>query len=462
MARRFRLNRRSFFVGAGGAAIALPLLEIMDGSTARASQSVPSRYIVSMTGTTMLGTGGGTGADFEFPSAYQALEPIRDYVSFVRNLALPEGPAGSIPPGGREANAGHGSVVIPLVTGHRREGGAAIGPSSDQVAADVLGTDTRFRSLNYRVQASSYGGGEGYMSVDNNHFPVGPIASPRLAYDQLFAGFSPPDGGSAPPPSDRVLRGASVLDLVLRRSDRLHQVLGAPDRIRLEEHFDQIRALELRMREISEGGGVPTGGNATCESLLDPGTDPSVTQGTTDTNGTSGWSDEDKRAIVLADLIHMAFACDLSRVATYMIGYVSSAINMSTVMGLNFDAHDCTHSTFNSAAGPNALEKRQLVARFFADPFAYLMQKLHDTPEGDGNMLDNTVAVQLWEHGNPGAHNVTSYIFPIVGMPDRIEHGQMIDGAGRHPSQVLQTALTAAGVPADFGAVPQTIGELLV
>jgi len=299
------------------------------------------------------------------------------------------------------------------------------------------------------------------MSFSQQNNPIGPIASPRLAYDQLFAGFNP-GGGTPQPPSDRLRQGASVLDLVLRRSERLRQVMGTWDRIRLEEHFDQIRALENRISDIVEGGGNPSGGNGTCALPSDPGNDPSVDESTTDADGSSGWSDEDRRAVVMADLIHMAMACDLSRVASFMIGFLSSAINMKTVIGLNYDAHDTTHSPFSQAAGGQSQLLKEKVSQFFADPFAYLLQKLHDTPEGGGNMLDNTVAGQLWEHGNPGAHNTTSYILPIVGSPSRLKLSQYVNGAGRHPSQVLQTAMAAVGVNEDFGGVPGVIDELMV
>ena len=329
--------------------------------------------------------------------------------------------------------------------------------------AAAIGGDTRFESLQYRVQAQDYGGGVGYMSFSHQNFPIGPIASPRLAYDQLFAGFTPGGGGGTPPPpSDRLLQGASVLDLVLRRSERLRQVMGASDRIRLEEHFEQIRTLENRISDIAEGGGTPTGGNGTCAVPADPGSDPTVNESVTDANGSSGWSDEDKRGIVMADLIHMAMACDLTRVASLMIGFVSSAINMKTIIGVNYDAHDTTHSTFQQSVSGQTSQLKEKVSQFFTEPFSYLMQKLHDTPEGDGNMLDHTVAVQLWEHGNPGAHNVTSYILPIVGMPSALAQGQYINGGGRHPSHVLQTAMAAIGVHEDFGGVPGLFDELLV
>ena len=455
-----RLNRRTFLRGATGAAIGLPLLEIMQPrSAAAADAATPCRYVVSMTGTTMQGTGGGgSGTSHTMPSAYASLEPIRDYVSIVTNLTVPTGPRGAEPPGGVDSAPGHGTMLVPMVTGRRRVGGAPTGASSDQIVAASLAAGTRFDALHYRVQAREYAGGVGYMSVSDSNFPVGPISSPRLAYDQLFAGFDPSAGG--PSASDSLAQGASVLDLVLRRSQRLRQTLGAWDRQRLEEHFDQIRELELRMRQIQEGGGG-SGANAGCEAIADPGADPTIVEGLGDSANPSGWAQEDQRARVFADLIHMAFVCDLSRVSTFMIGFLSSALNMKEVIGLNWDAHDTTHSPFSQAAGAQAQAMKEQVAQFFAEPFAYLMTKLRDTPEGTGNMLDNTVGVQLWEHGNPGAHNTTSYILPIVGCPNVLRQGQRIDGAGRHPSKVLQTAMAAVGVDQDFGDVPGVIDELL-
>ena len=464
MGRPFRLDRRAFLVGAGGTAIGLPLLEIMEPRSARAagSSTAPCRYVIAMTGTTHQGSlGGGSGTDYTMPDSYESLEPIRDYVTIVDGLVLPQGPKGSIPPGGREVNGGHGSVTIPLATGARVLNGAPSGPSSDQVVADAIGGGTRFGTLQYRVQADDYGSGVGYMSVSHNNLPIGPVASPRLAYDQLFLGFDPGGGGGGKP-SDQVLQGASVLDLVLRRSERLRGVLGAWDRHRLEEHFEQIRSLEERVREISQGGGGPDGGGGSCQALGDPGADPTIeTSASLDGNG-AGWSNETLRGEIMGDLIHMAFVCDLSRVATFMIGFVSSSISMQEVIGLNWDAHSTTHAPFQQAVGAQSQQMKAACSRWFAQPFGRLMKKLHDTPEGSGNMLDSTVGVLLWEHGNPGAHNTTNYVLPIVGSPSTLKQGQRINAGGRHPAHLMQTAMRAIGVNDDFGEAPGVIDELLV
>src|SRR5688500_2830238 len=100
-------------------------------------------------------------------------------------------------------------------------------------------------------------------------------------------------------------RPLSLLGLVLARGDGLFASVGADDGQRLEQHFDRSRVLETRLADISVTSG------AGCEALVDPGADPSQTDyGNTAHGGSTGYMDEDARARVFVDLIHMAFVCD--------------------------------------------------------------------------------------------------------------------------------------------------------
>ena len=76
-------------------------------------------------------------------------------------------------------------------------------------------------------------------------------------------------------------------------------------------------------------------------------------------------------------------------------------------------------------------------------------------------MLDNTVAVMMWEYGE-GSHNPVNYVMPIVGGTGVVQHGIVVDGRQRHPSQYFQTAMYCVGVDRNFGDVPGRIDELLI
>lgn len=468
MGKKARLDRRSFLAGVGGTAVVLPWLEVMGMPKASASTGGrPCRFIVSMTGSTLAPamTPGTTGAGFSLPYVFESFEPIRDYVSLVSGMRVTTSdPPG---PGGLRDTPGHGSMMVPQVTGRREDRGGPAGPTSDVLVADAWSGQTRFPALHYRVQPNAYLGGVGWLSARHAAHINGPVSSPRLAYDQLFTGFTPTGSGgsSAPQPSQRVDENRSVLDLVNRRSARLHSILGVWDRRRLERHFDEIRDLEGRIRGIDEGPGAPNSPpvrSGLCEPLLDPGGDPAIDL-FPDLNGDlTGYSGEHERGRVLADLTQMAFTCDLTRVATYLIGYLTSSMSFQEILGVNFDAHSLTHSPAQTVLGQRGRQVRRDGSRWFVDQFAYLLKRLHDTPEGNGNLLDHTAAVLLWEHGSDGPHNRDNLIVTLAGVPHALRHSQHVRGNGRHPANALQTAMWAVGVREPLGEVAGVVDEMLV
>ena len=466
MGKKAHLHRRSFLAGIGGTAVVLPWLEAMGLPKASASTGgAPCRFIVSMTGTTLAPamTPGTTGPGFELPYVFEPYEPIKDYVSLISGMRVTTGdPPG---PGGLRDTPGHGSMLIPQVTGSREDRAYPRNATSDVVVSDAWAGQTRFPALHYRVQPNAYLGGVGYLSARGFADINGPVSSPRLAYDQLFTGFTPNGGGAGQPPSQRLEQNRSVLDLVNRRSARLYSILGAWDRRRLERHFDEIRALEQRIRSIDEGPGGTTATmvrSGVCEPILDPGGDPAIDLFPAQLGWLTGYSGEHERGRVLADLVTMAFTCDLSRVATYMIGYLSASMSFRDILGVNFDAHSLTHSPAQTALGQRGRQVRRDASRWYVDQFAYLLQRLHDTPEGQGNLLDSTAAVLLWEHGSNGPHNRDNLVVTLAGLPRALRHSQHVRGNGRHPANALQTAMWAVGVREPLGEVAGIVDEMLI
>src|SRR5690606_6011707 len=123
--------------------------------------------------------------------------------------------------------------------------------------------------------------------------------------------------------------------------------LSSYDRIRMERHLDEIRALEKRVQEITTE--IPdSGGGSACAAVPDPGQDPPIGAnnaglGAGEIGTNTGYSNEDKRAQLFNDLIHMAFVCDMSRVASHMITYFQSHMNMYPLCGIRADLHEIGH-----------------------------------------------------------------------------------------------------------------------
>src|SRR5262249_55759578 len=144
-------------------------------------------------------------------------------------------------------------------------------------------------------------------------------------------GFVPPDPAEAAKAQFLLARRKSVVDLVGNDAEALLPKLGAADKKRMQRHFDELRALEKRLEALT----LPDA--PACKLRDDPGDDPpigaAVENGMQGTGGgydsTNAYSGEEQRATVLVDLIHMAFACDLSRVANLMFTYAQCFLNMN-------------------------------------------------------------------------------------------------------------------------------------
>jgi hypothetical protein len=303
---------------------------------------------------------------------------------------------------------------------------------------------------------------------DGSLLPHDPIVSPRVAYESLFGSFVPPD----PAGRSRVRRALeerrSVLDLVGGDIATLLPQLTASDRQRMERHFEEIRGLERRLEPYTGGAGRPL-----CRVPAPPAADPPIGgaikaykgEGMTYTT-TEGYSGEDTRADVLTDLISIAFACDLSRVASYMITEWKCYMNMFQVAGWKSDMHELTHF----AAGKKLEAVSDSVA-WCVKQWARLVAKLKKLPEPDGtSILDHTAMVLFFEGGHgwdpegvrkQSPHSTENMAVLLAGHAGGLR-ARHVPAPRRHPASAILTAMNAVGVQADaLGEVKGNIAELL-
>jgi hypothetical protein len=209
-----------------------------------------------------------------------------------------------------------------------------------------------------------------------------------------------------------------------------------------------------------------------------PGQDPSIGgdnagSGSDQIGTNTGYSGETERARLLADLIHMAFVCDLTRVATLQLTTFQSHMNVfqiTSALGtpIRADLHEVGHNGDADNRGQLAVS---LCLKWHISHYAYLVEKLKNTPEGAGNVLDNSVLVFLPEAGHgtqlndassPNAtHSVEKMIALIAGRAGGLRPGQHIDTNGQHPARALISAMQAAGYTGEaLGEVSGNIGAL--
>lgn len=202
----------------------------------------------------------------------------------------------------------------------------------------------------------------------------------------------------------------------------------------------------------------------------DPGDDPAVAGAAIEYNGAGGdgvgYSNEEFRASTLFDLITMAFACDLSRVAAVRMTFTQCFLQMKELIGFDGDVH--------SAIGHNGHQEPYAdCIGWHVKHFARFLSNLRDTVEVDGKtLLDHTAVVMLFEGGygyDPegdnfdAAHSTENMVGLIGGHAGGLNAGggKHIATAEGHPSQVIISAMQAVGMPDDtLGEVSGNIPEL--
>ncbi len=471
----FRITRRSLLRGAAGIAVGLPALEIMTpGRSAFAGPmtAVPRRFAMSFVGastgddnlTTFIEPST-TGHGYQVPKALQSLVTlgVQDQVSVVTGLTVPWDTGSGIPPGGRSTPF-HYNTIGPNVAGTKTgtgRDGTPRGPTADQIVAAAIAGNTVQPFLAYRVQPVDYqgagdpgpGGRQSWQMSNGTLTAVDPISSPRVAYESLFMGFTPTDPTQVAKAQALLRQRKSVLDFVGNDMQALMGRLGQADRIRMQQHLDQIRALELRLDATA-----PVGQN--CTLLPDPGADPPIGD-----IATYGYSGEDHRSDLMSDFIAMAFACDISRVASFMLTTWKCYMLAYPVTQWMDDIHSISHDS--GSTGPGAIGD---TVGWFVSQFARLVNKLKAIPEVDGTtVLDNTACVMLFEggyghdpeSGGQGAHSTENMTVLIAGgTAGGLDPGQHVVAQGKHPAQVVLSAMQAVGVSGPLGDISGVIPEL--
>jgi len=234
------------------------------------------------------------------------------------------------------------------------------GPSIDQVIASRIGDKTFLPSLHVGVSKRvTYGEGPtlGYLSHKGPDEPVPSQRNPQEVYDTLFGGFTPPDD-----PSGKLR--VKALDAVNEDVKRLKMRVGATDQKRLDAHMQSIFQLQKQL------GALPP----VC-------TEP----------GMPGETNEDfegKEPLLevshaMADLVTIAFACDITRVVSFMqSGGVGGTVYHMT--GATTEEHGLSHE-------PGGQELVHKAVVFNMECFAYLLGKLQEQTEGGSNLLENSV-----------------------------------------------------------------------
>jgi uncharacterized protein DUF1552 len=435
------LPRRTFLRGMG-ATVALPLLDAMVPSmTALArTPAEPVRrlgFVYMPMGCDLpRWTPPGASGLTELSPTLQSLRPFVDQLTVISNLELKNAYPGTH----ATSNAAFLSAAKAKWT---ESTDYYLGTTVDQIAAKQIGDQTLLPSLELSMDLLQTVGqcDNGYACVYQNNLswfsPTTPLpaeAHPRIVFERLFG-----EGGSAADRRAALRKRASLLDWVRDDITRLQNRLGPEDRARVGLYLETVREVERRIQKAEAG--TP---DDQMPDLDRPAGVPAA------------YADH---ARLMFDLQVLAMQADVTRVITFQLARETSNRTYPEI-GVPDPHHPLTHHG-NDA---EKIAKMAKINAFHVSLFAYYLEKLKATPDGDGNLLDHALVLYGSGMGNPNIHDHVN--LPIVvagGAAGRVKGGRHIRYAEPTPLANLHlTLLERVGIRMDaFADSKGKVDELL-
>jgi hypothetical protein len=438
---RKALPRRTFLRGMG-ATVALPLLDAMIPSMTAIARTPaePVRRLgfvyMPMGCDIARWTPPGDGRLVELSPTLQSLARVMDHLTVITNLELKNAYPGTH----ATSNAAFLSAAKAKWT---ESTDYYLGTTVDQIAAKQIGHQTLLPSLEMSMDLLQTVGqcDNGYACVYQNNLswssPTTPLpaeAHPRIVFERLFG-----EGGSAADRSAALRRRASLLDWVREDISRLQNTLGPEDRTRVGQYLDTVREVERRIQKAEAG---------VADQQL-PDLDRPV-------GVPAAYADH---ARLMFDLQVLALQGDVTRVITFQLARETSNRTYSEI-GVADPHHPLTHH----GNDPDKVARMAKINAFHVSLFAYFLEKLKSTPEGDGSLLDHSIYLYGSGMGDPNVHDhVNLPVLVAGGATARIKGARHIKYEEPTPLANLHlTLLERAGVRLDaFADSKGKIDELL-
>jgi hypothetical protein len=392
------ISRRTALRGLG-ATVALPFLDAM----------IPARTAFAKTGLGRIrfsaiemvhGSAGSTaigieknlwspakvGTDFDLsPSVLSPLEPYRDYLTIISNTDVKNAEAVNPPEVGGDHFRSSATFLTQMHPKQTQGSDILAGTSLDQFYAQRVSQDTPVPSMQLAIENVDQSGGcaYGYACVYTDTIswaapdkPLPMIRDPRAAFDQLFG-----VGATAAERAAQRRADKSILDWITVEAARLKTNLGATDRARLSDYLDNIREIERRIQKV--------------EAFNQSGEVRDMPE------APIGVPDSFKEHVrLMFDLQAVAFASDVTRVFSFKMARDGSSRTYPE-SGNSQAFHPCSHHQ----------DKEEKIAdfakinKYHASMLPYFFEKLKNTPDGEGNLLDNTLILYGSPMGNSNLHN---------------------------------------------------------
>jgi hypothetical protein len=404
------LSRRAALKGIG-ATVALPFLDAMvPARRASAAAASPTRLVcIEMVHGSARSSAIGVkknlwapaavGRDFDLtPTSLRGLAPFRDHLTIVSDTDVdPANPFTATEIGGDHVR----SSATFLTQSHPKQtqgGDVYCGVSFDQLYAQRFGQDTAIPSLQLCIENVDQAGGCGYgyscvytdaISWAAPDRPLPMIRDPRVVFDTLFGVLK--SGTTTAERAERLAEDRSILDWVLASARRLQRTLAPADRVRLADYLDQVREIERRIQIVEAR-------NRSGELRELPAAPAGVPDSFSD------------HVTLMFDLQVLAFASDVTRVFAFKLG--RDASNRSyPESGFKGTFHETSHH----GGREDKILKFALLNTLHAGLTGHLLDRLQQTPDGDGTLLDHALVIYGSPMGDSNIHNHKRVPFFMAG-----------------------------------------------
>jgi hypothetical protein len=437
------LSRRTLLRG-GGVALALPFLDAMvPASTALAQvEAMPKKragFFYLPHGTIMNNTpfgkdvdhwtSTGSGDSFQLGKMMASLEPYKNYVTTFENI---------------ENNAALGSVhtynpATWLSCVRPGEGSVpALATTLDQVIAQQLGQETALPSLEMATETTvqvAAGNGGFYAVTTSFAAPNQPLPmefNPRKVFIQLMGPYDTQEERSL-----ILSKNRSVLDMIADRTRALQNDLGTGDREILSNYLDTVREIERRVQiaqnQDMSGIDVPAAPVGVFENF-------------------------DDQIKMMFDLAALAYQADLTRILTLVMAAEGTDRTYPQV-----NVAGGFHPTSHHTNDPERIQDLIRVQTYHMEHFGRFVQKLADTPDGDGSILDHSLFLYGSNMGNSNQHD--NYPLPEIlvgGASGAHKGGKNVTPPERTPlANIHLTILDKLGIPQEtFGNSTGILSEV--
>jgi hypothetical protein len=427
---KMHLSRRTFLRGAG-VTLALPLLESMVpaatllGQTAATPRTRMGAIYFPHGAIMPLWTPATEGAGFELTPILQPLKPFYNQINIISDLRHANAY-------GSGATANHNRSAAAYLSGAFAETGAqpSLGTTVDQIAAQKIGQDTPLPSLELTIEEPSLNCGDGLscsyrdtISWQGPHAPLPMQNNPQVVFERLFG-----DGNTAEQRKTRRAQSISLLDSVVGEATTLQRKLPSSDRTRLDQYLSDVREIERRVQKA---------GQQLSDDLPVPAAPTGVPR------------DVEEHIKLMYDLQVLAWQAEITRVSTFLM-----CKELSGQTYPKSGIRDAFHTLSHHSNVKESIERFAVLNTYHVGLFAYFLEKLRATPDGDGTLLDHSLVLYGSGMSDGNQHNHTD--LPVVvagGASGRMKGGRHL----RHPkntpmANLLVAMLDTLGIPTDkFG-----------